>query len=205
VEDVERGFSDRLRPEPWQTDTCIGEWHYSRPLYERDGYKTGKQVIQRLLDTVSKNGCLLLSIPMRGDGSIDEKEEKVLTDMADWMAVNGEAIFESRPWRVFGEGPTKLAEGMFGESSARPFEATDIRYTTRRGTLYALPMDWPAGREIRLASLGAATPGEVRRVELLGGTDPLPFRREAEGLKVTLPDRRPSFTPVLKIEGPGLA
>lgn len=203
VEDVERGFSDRLRPEPWQTDTCIGDWHYSRPLYERDGYKTGKQVIQRLVDTVSKNGCLLLSIPMRGDGSIDEKEERVLADMAAWMAVNGEAIFESRPWRVYGEGPTKLAEGMFGESSAKPFEATDIRYTTKRGTLYALPLDWPAG-ELRLTRLGVDTPGEVRRVELLGGRDPLRYRRERDGLVVSLPERRPTFTPALRIEGPGL-
>jgi alpha-L-fucosidase len=202
VEDVERGFSDRLRPEPWQTDTCIGEWHYSRPLYERDGYKSGRDVIQRLLDVVSKNGCLMVSIPMRGDGTIDEKEEKVLADMAGWIAVNGEAIYGTRPWRVFGEGPTKLVEGMMNEGGAKPFEATDIRFTTKAGAVYALPMAWPAGA-LKIESLGGA-PGEVRRVTLLGGGDPLPFRREAGGLIIDLPERRPAFTPALKIEGPGL-
>lgn len=202
VEDVERGFSDRLRPEPWQTDTCIGSWHYDRPLYERNGYKSGLDVIQRLIDVVSKNGCLLLSIPQRGDGSIDEKEVRVLEDMAGWIAVNGEAIYGSRPWRTFGEGPTRLAEGMQNEGAAKPFEAADIRFTTKGGALYALPMAWPEG-PTRIGSLANA-PGEVRRVTLLGGNDPLPFRREVGGLVVDLPQRRPTFTPVLKIEGPGL-
>jgi len=204
VEDIERGFSDRLRDEPWQTDTCIGEWHYSRPLYERNGYKSGRDVIQRLLDVVSKNGCLMVSIPLRGDGSIDDKEEKILADMAGWIAVNGEAIYATRPWRVFGEGPTKLVEGMMNEGGAKPFEATDIRFTTKAGALYALPMAWPQG-SLTIESLATGrAPGEVRRVTLLGGTDPLPFRREASGLVVDLPGRRPAFTPALKIEGPGL-
>lgn len=203
VEDVERGFSDRLRDEPWQTDTCIGDWHYSRPLYERDGYKSGRDVIQRLLDVVSKNGCLMLSIPLRGDGSIDDKEERVLADMAGWIAVNGEAIYATRPWRVFGEGPTKLVEGMMNEGRAKPFEASDIRFTTKAGALYALPMAWPDG-PLKIESLANA-PGEVRRVTLLGGSDPLPVRREAGALVVDLPARRPTFTPALKIEGPGLA
>lgn len=206
VEDVERGFSDRLRPEPWQTDTCIGNWHYDRPLYERDGYKTGRDVIQRLIDVVSKNGCLLLSIPQRGDGSIDDREEKVLADMAGWIAVNGEAIYATRPWRVFGEGPTKLVEGMQNEGGAKPFESADIRFTTKAGVLYALPMAWPEGPLVieSLAAAGPTSAGEVRRVELLGGGDPLPFTRDASGLRVDLPQRRPAFTPVLKISGPGL-
>ncbi|PZR32048.1 alpha-L-fucosidase [Caulobacter segnis] len=202
VEDVERGFSDRLRDEPWQTDTCIGDWHYSRPLYERDGYKSGRDVIQRLIDVVSKNGCLMVSIPLRGDGTIDDKEEKVLADMGGWTAVNGEAIYGTRPWRRFGEGPTKLVEGMQNEEAAKPFEAADIRFTTKAGALYALPMDWPRG-PLRIESLAGA-PGEVRRVTLLGGGDPLPFRRDGGALVVDLPERRPTFTPALKIEGPGL-
>lgn len=202
VEDVERGFSDRLRDEPWQTCTCIGSWHYDRPLYERGGYKSGREVIQRLIDVVSKNGSLLLSIPQRGDGSIDDLEKKVLADMAGWMAVNAEAIHGARPWRVFGEGPTRLVEGMHGEGAAKPFEAADIRFTTRAGTLYALAMDWPKG-EMRIGSLSGRQ-GQVRRVGLVGGAQTLPFRHEADALVVSLPDQRPAFSPVLRIEGPGL-
>ncbi|PXA87199.1 alpha-L-fucosidase [Caulobacter sp. D4A] len=206
VEDVERGFSDRLRDEPWQTDTCIGNWHYDRGLYERNGYKTAKDVVQRLTDVVSKNGTLMLSIPQRGDGSIDDKEAKVLADMAGWIAVNGEAIYSTRPWKIYGEGPTRLVEGMQNEGDAKPFQATDIRFTTKAGALYALPLVEPE-REMVIESLAVGAPhasGEVRRVSLLGG-DPLPFTRDDKGLKITLPERRPAFTPVVKIEGPGLA
>jgi len=203
VEDVERGFSDRLRAEPWQTDTCIGSWHYDRPLYERGGYKSGRDVIQRLIDVVSKNGCLLLSIPQRGDGSIDDKEGTVLADMASWIAVNGEAIYATRPWRIYGEGPTKLVEGMQNEGGAKPFEAADIRFTQKAGDLYALPMAWPSG-PLTIASLARGAAGDVRRVELLGGGDPLPFTRTADGLRIDLPQRRPTFTPALKISGPAL-
>jgi len=206
VEDVERGFSDRLRDEPWQTDTCIGSWHYDRPLYERDGYKSGRDVIQRLIDVVSKNGCLLLSIPQRGDGSIDDKEERVLADMAGWIAVNGEAIYSTRPWRIYGEGPTRFVEGMQNEGAAKPFEASDVRFTQKAGDLYALAMAWPEGK-MSITSLGSQGPtstGEVARVELLGSREPLPFTRDASGLTVQLPERRPAFTPVLKIQGPGL-
>lgn len=206
VEDVERGFSDRLRDEPWQTDTCIGSWHYDRPLYERDGYKSGREVIQRLIDVVSKNGCLLLSIPQRGDGSIDDREETVLADMAGWIAVNGEAIYATRPWRIFGEGPTRLVEGMQNEGGAKPFEAADIRFTRKADALYALPMAWPTGPLLiaSLATGGPTSAGEVRRVELLGAGEPLPFTRGPDGLRVDLPDRRPTFSPALKISGPGL-
>ena len=206
VEDVERGFSDRLRPEPWQTDTCIGNWHYDRGLYDRDGYKSAKDVIQRLIDVVSKNGCLLVSIPQRGDGTIDDKEEKVLEGMAGWIAVNGPAIYASRPWRIYGEGPTRFVEGMQNEGDAKPFQATDIRFITRASDLYALPMAWPAGEVVieSLATSGPTSAGEVRRVELLGGGEPLSFVRDGKGLRVTLPSARPAFTPVLKISGPGL-
>jgi len=91
---------------------------------------------------------------------------------------------------------------MQNEGGAKPFEAADIRFTTKAGVLYALPMAWPEA-SLRIESLAGA-PGDVRRVTLLGGTDPLPFRREAGGLAVDLPARRPAFTPVLKLEGPGL-
>jgi len=203
VEDVERGFSGALRPLPWQTDTCIGNWHYDRALYERGGYKSAHSVIQRLCDAVAKNGCLLLSIPLRGDGTIDDKEEQILADMAGWMTVNGEAIFATRPWRVYGEGPTSVTEGKFGEATTKPFTAADIRFTTKAGALYALAMDWPQGA-MTIKALATGAPGAVERVELLGSATPLAFTRGPEGLVITLPDRRPAFTPVVRILGRGL-
>ena len=204
---VERGFSDRLRPLPWQTCTCIGQWHYDRRIYEQNGYKTAKEVIQRLIDTVSKNGTLLLSIPVRGNGEIDDKEEKVLTDMAAWMDVNGEAIFGTRPWDIYGEGPTRFVEGMQNEQLAKSFTHEDIRFTTKAGVLYALPTEWPHAPFITLTSMAegsAQRRGTVGRVELLGHGQPLRFEMGMDGLTVKLPDARPAFTPVLKIMGQGL-
>ena len=107
VEDYERGASDVIQPAPWQTDTCIGEWHYRRSLFDEHRYKTVAQVVHMLVNIVSKNGNLLLSIPVRGDGTIDEDEVAFLEGMAAWMRVHGEGIFGTRPWKVAGEGPTQ--------------------------------------------------------------------------------------------------
>jgi alpha-L-fucosidase len=204
VEDVERGWLDDIRPEPWQTDTCIGNWHYDRRLYENGGYKSAKQVIQRLADVVSKNGNLLLNIPVRGDGTIDDKEEAIVDAIAAWTGRNGEAIFGTRPWRRFGEGPTRPPAGMLNENEAKPFTAEDIRFTRRSDALYAIILDWPE-RESAVASLGrAALPDAViDRVELLGGPA-LGFTRDADALRLKIPPAdRGEFVPVLKIRGSG--
>ena len=204
VEDVERGFLDDIRPEPWQTDTCIGNWHYSRRIYEENGYKTARQVVQRLADVVSKNGNLLLNIPVRGDGTIDEKESAIVDEIAAWTARNGEAIFGTRPWRRFGDGPTRPPEGMLNEDQAKPFTSEDVRFTTKAGTLYAIFMEWPE-RESAIASLGTrALPHAVfENVKLIGGPS-LPFRRDADALHVMLPRETGAFTPAIQISGRGL-
>jgi alpha-L-fucosidase len=204
VEDVERGWVDEIRELPWQTDTCIGNWHYSRRIYEENAYKTPKQVIQRLADVVSKNGNLLLNIPVRGDGTIDEKEEKIVDAITAWTHRNGEAIFATRPWRKFGEGPTRPPEGMLNEDQAKPFIAGDIRFTQKGGVLYAIFMEWPDG-ESAIASLGSrAMPDAViEKVELLGGP-PLPFRRDENALRLSITRQDGGFTPALRILGRGL-
>jgi alpha-L-fucosidase len=205
VEDVERGFVADIRAEPWQTDTCIGNWHYDRRVYQQNAYKTPKQVIQRLADVVSKNGNLLLNIPVRGDGTIDEKEEAIVDRIAAWTARNGEAIFGTRPWRRFGEGPTRPAEGMLNEDQAKPFTAEDIRFTRKGDVLYAILLDWPE-REVAIRSLGgqAFADGIIERVELLGGP-PVPFRRDGDALRLTLPRATGgAYVPALRISGRGL-
>lgn len=189
--DIERGRAQGILPAAWQTDTCIGDWHYDRRIFERHGYKTPSQVAQLLVDVVSKNGNLMLSIPLKGDGTIDEDEHTFLTDFAAWMKVHGEGIYGTRPFSVYGEGAPDLAAGeTFGESKARAFEATDIRFTQQKdGTLYVWALGWPADGRLRVRSLakrGVAYPGEIKAVELLGGGR-IPFERTNEALVLTLP------------------
>jgi alpha-L-fucosidase len=203
VQDVERGFSDHLWDEPWQTDTCLGDWFYNVARLNDKSYKTAEQVIQRLADVVSKNGNLLLSVPQPGDGAIDTEEEKILDGMERWIGVNGEAIFGSRPWRSYGEGPTKLTPGMQNEESASAFTERDVRFTTNKGALYALFLKWPRG-EAAIATLGRRAGGEIERVSLLGGGT-LAHRRDGEALRVTLPGPDAGgFVPVVRIDGRGL-
>jgi alpha-L-fucosidase len=204
VEDVERGFSDRLRPEPWQTDTCIGDWHYDRARLEQHRYVPAKAVVQRLADVVAKNGNLLLSVPVRGDGSIDGDERRIVADIGTWLRRNGEAIYGSRPWRRFGEGPTQPAAGMLNESAATPFTAEDVCFTTRGGAVYAIVLDRPASGRARIASLGRDAAGSVERVELVGG-GPLHFRQEQAALLVEGVEGGALGVAVLRVLGSGLA
>ena len=209
VEDVERGGKSHIETYPWQTDTCLGNWHYDRALYERDGYKSAATVIHTLCDVVSKNGNLLLSVPVRGDGSIDEKEERIVEDIAAWMGRYGSAIYGSRPWRLHGEGPTRPASGMFAEGGpVSPYNARDIRYVRKGAAVHALVLGWPDDGIVRLSLLGSGTPigrGDVRRVTLPGDNAPLRFRRTADALEVDVPAaRRNPIGLALVIEGDGL-
>jgi alpha-L-fucosidase len=195
VLDIERGRADHILPAAWQTDTCIGDWHYKRSLFENHTYKSAATVIGMLADIVSKNGNLLLNIPVRGDGTIDGDEVKVLDTLASWMPANGEAIFGTRPFTVFGEGaPDVKGSGNFNENVKRPYTAEDIRFTTKGDALYALVLAWPANGKVTIKTLAPGSshyPKEVGRVRLLGSRGALTFSRNPEGLVVTLPGRKP--------------
>ncbi|KQV92847.1 alpha-L-fucosidase [Pelomonas sp. Root1237] len=209
VEDLERGQRAGIEPLPWQTCTCIGDWHYNRGIFDNHGYKSAASVIHRLADIVSKNGNLLLSIPLRGDGTIDADERKILEGIAAWMGRNGEAIHGTRPWRTFGEGPTKVGGGMFSEGQLKDFTTQDIRFTTKAGALYAIGLAWPTDGVMRIAALAqdsTLAPGVIERVEAVGFTDNLPFTRTPQGLEVRLPESLGgSLAIALKVRGPGLA
>ena len=178
VWDVERGASDRIEPLPWQTCTCLGDWHYKRAIYDEDGYKTAKDVIQTLVDVVSKNGNLLLSVPLRGDGTPDEKEVAVVEGIGAWMAVHRECVVGTRPWKVSGEGPASasakpLTAQGFNEGTGIPFTAADVRFTQKGDALYAIVLGKPGGT-VRIESLGRAKgllDGEIARVSRVGGGD----------------------------------
>ena len=198
MQDVERGFSDRLWDEPWQTDTCIGDWFYNRARFTDRSYIPAEAVLQRLADVVSKNGNLLLSIPQRGDGTIDSEEERILDDLAAWMAVNGEAIFGSRPWDVYGEGPTKLATGMQNEAAFKGFTPQDIRFTTKGTALYILFLK-PPRAVVTIGSLARGRiKGAIERVTLLGG-GAIAHRETDHGLELDLRSS-PAIVPVVRID-----
>jgi alpha-L-fucosidase len=206
VDDIERGVATDILPEPWQTDTCIGSWHYDRNIAEKNRYKSVDQVVDMLVDIVSKNGNLLLSIPVRGDGTIDEHEVAFLEGMAKWMNVNGEAIFSTRPWKVFGEGPTMVKAGMFGESRYKPFTAEDVRFTTKGDTLYAVLLGWPGEKNIVIKALSANSPyvagHKITDVSLLGCDSRLEWSQDEQGLTVKMPGKQPcEHAFVLKISG----
>lgn len=205
VWDVERGHSNQIEAQPWQADTCIGGWHYDRRLYDNNKYKTAKTVIHTLADVVSKNGNLMLNIPVRGDGSIDEKERAIVEEIGAWMEINGEAIFSTRPWKVFGEGPSiesaaALSAQGFNEGKEKPFTARDLRFTTKGKTLYAIMLGWPGDGKSLVKSITGKE--RVTSVSLLGSTATLNFEQTGNGLSVQLPAQQPCKDAiVLKIEG----
>jgi alpha-L-fucosidase len=190
VWDIERGQSDRIEPLPWQTDTCIGGWHYDRNLYDRNGYKSAATVIHTLCDVVSKNGNLLLSIPVRADGTIDEKERKILEEIATWMEVNRDAIFGTRPWRTCGEGPQLAAAAPltaqgFNEGKGKPATADDLRFTTKGDTLFVIALGVPAST-LKVKSL---KDDHVADVSMLGRTEKIEWSQSADGLEITPPQK----------------
>jgi len=210
VLDVERGVTNGGEILPWQTDTCIGSWHYERSLFDRHQYKTARQVSQMLVDIVSKNGNLQLNIPLPGSGLPDADELKFLAEFTAWMDVNSEGIHGTRPWKVYGEGPSvtgKAPRGQFGGAvDVRAYTSEDVRFTMKGDTLYAFVMVWPQSRSIVLNSLAAHSPqiGErkVADVSLLGYGGKIEWNQDEKGLAVKLPDQPPCASAVaLKIKG----
>jgi alpha-L-fucosidase len=200
VADIERGISADILPHPWQSETCIGDWHYQRALFnkpgEYGGYKNPRDVIHWMVDVVSKNGTFLLNIPGKPDGTIDSKERHILTRIAAWMSVNGEAIYATRPWKVFGEGPHMIKAGSFQGNSVSQLDVSDVRYTRNKaGTIvYAIVLGVPK-QAVLLRSFGtkaSTEPGKVLHVEQLGSTERVHWRQTAEALRIEPPKGQPA-------------
>ena len=190
--DIERGKLDTLRLLPWQTDTSVSihSWGYAN----NDEYRSAKSLIEELIDVVSKNGNLLLNVGPNSDGTIPEQARAILLGMGAWLKTNGEAIYGSRPWLVYGEGPTKVT-GTAKNSDQQEFTAEDIRFTTHHGALYAIALGWPANRDLRIRSLARGLPylkGPVCGVKMLGSDEALSWRQESDGLHIELPTQRPN-------------
>ena len=202
VRDFEMSQAGAIEPNPWQTDTCIGGWHYSRSIFESHKYRTPESMVRLLVDVVSKNGNLLLNIPLPGHGRPDEDEFAFLDKFGAWMAMNNEAIYSTRPWKTAGEGPTKTGGSLYGGPGPR-FVAEDFRFTTKGDSLYAIALAWPENGKLVIRSLASDAPhyrGEVASVGLVGSESNLVWSRGAEGLTISLPERRPcDYAYALKI------
>lgn len=190
VPDVERGQFAEAKPYYWQTDTAIARnsWGYT----ENNEYKTPGEILCALADIVSKNGNLLLNVGPRADGTITEEDREVLLAVGSWLKVNGEAVYGSKPWRKFGEGPTEVAEGQFSDGAATAFTERDIRFTVNGSNIYAIVLKWPGNGRVRVTELAdrdaSRLPvfhGVIRDVSVLGWEKPVFWERTPEALEVT--------------------
>ena len=193
VLNIERGLASGIRELPWQTGTSVSwkSWGY----IEDDSFKSASLIVHELIDIVSKNGNMSLNVGPRSDGTLPPEAEEIFRSIGHWMSVNGEAIYGTRPWKVFGEGPTTLASGSFGEEKlkALSFTPQDVRFTTKGDAIYAMLMAWP-GHEARIKALGTNSknaPDRISNVSLLGCDARLKWRREPDALVVEMPSEKP--------------
>ena len=208
--DIEKGRSSGILPLPWQTDTCIGSWHYKLERFLKHEYVPASTIVPMLADIVSKNGNLMLSVPLDRDGQPDSDEIKIVTDIGAWLKVNGDAIYATRPWKIYGEGPSTVAAGN-GRGGRQPVDQAkytpqDIRFTQSKDgkTVYAIALALPTDGKITIKSLAGNSPnwtGDIGSVRLLGVDGELKFTRDENGLHVTLPEKMPcQFAFALQIQ-----
>ncbi|MGA9639397.1 alpha-L-fucosidase [Flavobacterium sp.] len=202
VLDLERGRMDGINKLPWQTDTSIGKisWGY----VTTEEYKTSDYLIDELIDIVSKNGCLLLNVGPKADGTIPDEAKAILTDMGKWMKINGQAIFDTRPWKIYGEGPTKVSKGNHTEKENKDAVAEDIRFTTNGDTLYATSLAWSETGIFTVKSLALNNSYEkraVKSVQFISGNNKINWKQNAEGLVINVKGTKPCESAyVFKIE-----
>ncbi len=194
VQDVERGVIAGINPRPWQTDTSIGDWYFN----EHYDYKPTAQVVHMLADIVSKNGNLLINVVQYPDGSLPPESLTFLKEMGAWMKINGEAIYGTRPWVMFGEGPTQSSGGHFNEDNN--YTAEDIRFTQKANAVYAITLGVPK-ESVSLKALGLQSGhGRVAQVAILGSDVKLDWQQKDQALEVQVPEPLPSaFSTSFKI------
>jgi alpha-L-fucosidase len=202
--DIERGQLAGIRPSYWQTDTSVSNksWGY----IEHDTFKSPAFIVDQLADVVSKNGNLLMNIGPRSDGTIPDEVQNVLLAVGQWLKVNGDAIYGTRPWKTYGEGPTEVQAGSFHDADTRPYTAQDFRFTTKGSDLFAIEMGWPSSGEAVIHSLGTTgLPQHIQSISLLGSDAKLSYQQEADGLHIKAPEKpseQPAYVFRIALDGP---
>ncbi len=195
VLDIERSQLPGIFAHPWQTDTSVGDWFYN----VRDVYKSPKQVVDMLVDIVSKNGNLLLNIPQRPDGTLDDECKFILKSVADWIRVNGEGIYGTRPWNIHGEGPSQVIIQGYTEAPV-DWTIEDFRFTQKDGRVFVFQMKWPEGGKTVIRNLALGNVPPVKAVAVSGHDSPVNFEQSSRGLALDLPEEKPSvFTQCYQI------
>lgn len=192
VLDKERSKMAGIRTPFWQTDTAVSasSWGFTK----NQRYKKPGRLVDDLVDIVSKNGCLLLNVGPRPDGTIPDEDQSILREIGAWLKINGEAIYGTRYCKTFGEGPTTVSTGHVSEAKDKPFTAKDIRFTQTDDAVYAILLDWPSENVIEIESMGSSQdffPGEPSVVTLLGSSAEVKYDQDPKHLKVWLPSERP--------------
>ena len=187
VVDLELGRFEELTYHDWLTDTSVddqGAWSYVKDAR----FKTPTALIHNLIDNVSKSGALLLNVGPRPDGTIPDEAKQVLREIGRWLETNGEAIFETTPWKVFGEGPTKMeSAGPFSEQKEVTYTGKDVRFTSTDDALYAICLGWPGDELVLERPAQFLYPGEVSGVTVLGSDEKLAFEQARRSLKIRSP------------------
>lgn len=180
VLDVERGILNDISPSPWQDDTSLGDWFYN----VKDVYKTAEDTVDTLVDIVSKNGNLLMNVTQRPDGTIDDETRYTLKKIGAWMKINGEGIYETRPYKKSGEGKSILKAGPFQEGKAQ-WSSEDYRFTAKGNVIFAFQMRTDENRKAVIKSLGSLYEKGINKVTVAGQR--AEFMQKEGALLVELP------------------